>query len=295
MHSDSNKILSVSVFVLIATIFAGCATPRDSRPFYITQYKDTPICPYPAVYLNELREVENNMQFEYQITSYPLFNIEVENGGVRDQILVKNAGALGSLFKIGDHILSINGIEISGYSKFRNVWLDAIGNNVAVVVTRGGKEWEIHVADIPCRRIRGFEHIETFYIGELVGNRQIRLASFPFVVQSDRPHRLDKSTIAEFGKSIERVYLNHAMKFENVRLVNRSEMERLSNEILLNQYGITQESDELNYGKMLGANYILKGHIFVSAGTKTIMVSVEITEIESGETRAIDEMTLVPP
>ncbi|MBN1894734.1 hypothetical protein JW906_09575 [bacterium] len=100
----------------------------------------------------------------------------------------------------------------------------------------------------------------------------------------------DKDSYASLSNGLAEIMTTELSKVSSLQLVERRKLRNLLDEVKLEQAGISEESQGLQVGKMLGAKNLVFGS-FMVAPDKKIRLDLRIVEIETGITIKAEEAT----
>jgi TolB-like protein len=100
----------------------------------------------------------------------------------------------------------------------------------------------------------------------------------------------DKDSYASLSTGLAEIMITELSKVASLQLVERRKLKNLLDEVKLEQAGISEESQSLQVGKMLGVKNLVFGS-FMVAPDKKIRLDLRIVEIETGITLKAEEVT----
>jgi len=100
----------------------------------------------------------------------------------------------------------------------------------------------------------------------------------------------DKDSYASLSTGLAEIMITELNKVSSLQLVERRKLRNLLDEVKLEQAGISEESQSLQVGRLLGAKNLVFGS-FMVAPDKKIRLDLRIVEIETGITIKAEEVT----
>ena len=100
----------------------------------------------------------------------------------------------------------------------------------------------------------------------------------------------DREELEPLTKGMTDMFITEFAQLENLKVVERAQLEKLLNEMALGQSGLLDESSAQQVGKMLGAQYLVFGS-FMNLYKGQFRIDVRIVQVETGLTIRAEQET----
>ena len=120
-----------------------------------------------------------------------------------------------------------------------------------------------------------------------IAQEQIKTIAFLYFENNSL---VDREELGPLSKGLADMFITEFSKLNNLKVVERAQLEQLLQEMAMGQSGLLEESSAHQVGKMLGAQYLVFGS-FMNLYKDQLRIDVRIVNVETGLTIRAEEET----